>query len=588
MTGLDRWRGRGSSATRWVRRGVVGGLLVVLGVAPLLATPFWLTLGTSVVILAVAVVGLNVVTGLGGMLDLGHACYFGLAAYLTVSHAHAHGGDALVGMLVGVGAATIAGLLVALLFQRLEGLAFALATLSLAFLAQAVAGTFFDSGTGVLGVTGPARTIFGQRNLTAEGLYVAAVVALASASAGFWWLRRSAFGRALALARHHRGAAEACGIATTRLRTLTFVLGAAITGVAGSLSGAFLRFAGPDSIGAAKGLELLSVAVIGGLGSLYGPLLGALIVTGIPEALQPLADYQMLITGSAFLLVLFRQARPRRPGRWPVPADHRARAVADAPPPARSDPPAVIKAAADAPLLDAEGMVKRFGGVVAVDGASLRVLPGQIHGLVGPNGSGKSTLIDLLTGLQRADAGRLRLGGAEITSRAAHRRARLGLHRTFQLGSLTPLLSVGANVALGAWTSPDPDAEARRALALLGVGTSVDAAPGSLATAARRLAEVARAVAGSPRLVVLDEPAAGLDEEAREVLVRAIRAVRDRGAAVLLVEHDVDLVLEVSDVVTVMDAGAVVATGPPAVVVADPVARTAYFGDALHQAGAVS
>jgi branched-chain amino acid transport system ATP-binding protein len=238
--------------------------------------------------------------------------------------------------------------------------------------------------------------------------------------------------------------------------------------------------------------------------------------------------------------------------------------------------------------LTARGVVRRFGGVVAVDGVDLSVPPGRITALVGPNGAGKSTLFDCLSGTLRPDAGRVLLGGEDIARLPDYRRARLGLARTFQQLSIFPGLTVAENVRVGAegrpggtlrglmgLPAPGPEREAAatatdRALRLAGLAALRDHPVSDLPTGTLRMVEVARALAGAPRVLLLDEPAAGLDAAEAARLASMLRALSADGMALLLVEHDVDLVAELADTVCVMAAGRVVARGPAAAVLADP------------------
>jgi branched-chain amino acid transport system ATP-binding protein len=236
--------------------------------------------------------------------------------------------------------------------------------------------------------------------------------------------------------------------------------------------------------------------------------------------------------------------------------------------------------------LTARGLVRRFGGVVAVDGVDLGVPPGRITALVGPNGAGKSTLFDCLSGALRPDRGTVLLGGTDITRLPEHARARLGLARTFQQLAIFPGLSVAENVRVGAEGVPggtlralaglpDPGrdraaAATDRALRLAGLAALRDSPVGELPTGTLRMVELARALAGGPRVLLLDEPAAGLDAAEAARLAVVLRALSAEGMALLLVEHDIDLVAELADTVCVMAAGKMVARGPAAAVLADP------------------
>lgn len=239
--------------------------------------------------------------------------------------------------------------------------------------------------------------------------------------------------------------------------------------------------------------------------------------------------------------------------------------------------------------LTARGLARRYGGIEAVAGVDLTAPPGRVTALIGPNGAGKSTLFDCLAGTARPDAGRVLLGGRDVTRLPAHARVRLGLARTFQQIAVFPTLTVADNVRIGAeqrrGRRPDPgavDAATARALALFGLEGVAAQPAGDQPTGVLRLVELARALAGGPRVLLLDEPAAGLDTAQTARLAAVLRGLADRGTALLLVEHDPDLVRELADHVYVLAAGRVVAHGTAAAVLDDPGVARAWGGTAAE------
>ncbi|MFE6865068.1 ABC transporter ATP-binding protein [Kitasatospora sp. NPDC057692] len=221
--------------------------------------------------------------------------------------------------------------------------------------------------------------------------------------------------------------------------------------------------------------------------------------------------------------------------------------------------------------LTARGVVRRYGGIEAVAGVDLVAAPGRVTALIGPNGAGKSTLFDCLAGTVRPDAGRVLLGGRDVTRLPVHERVRLGLARTFQQIAVFPTLSVADNVRVGAEQRSGPaDGRTARALAVFGLGAVAAEPAGGQPTGVLRLVELARALAGEPRVLLLDEPAAGLDTAQTARLLTVLRGLADDGMALLLVEHDPDLVSELADTVYAMADGRMVAAGPAAAVLADP------------------
>lgn len=253
--------------------------------------------------------------------------------------------------------------------------------------------------------------------------------------------------------------------------------------------------------------------------------------------------------------------------------------------------------------LEVRGLTRRFGGLLAVDHVDLVVEPDELRAVIGPNGAGKTTLLDLVTGFTRPDEGTVRFAGHDVLAVAPHRLPRLGLMRTFQSARLVPRLSVRENIMLGGHHLTGAgflahglhlprarreqaalDARADAVLDFLDLRSFAGTPASDLPTGVQRLLEVGRALAGSPRLVLLDEPAAGLDEAETRELAAVLRAVVDAGTAIVLIEHDVEMVMSISDRILVLDAGAVVADGPPAAVRTDPAVLAAYLGDDAGEA----
>jgi len=231
-------------------------------------------------------------------------------------------------------------------------------------------------------------------------------------------------------------------------------------------------------------------------------------------------------------------------------------------------------------MLEVDGVTVRFGGVVAVDGASIEARSGEITGLIGPNGAGKTTLFNVITGVQPAAGGTIRLDGTDITKLATHRRAKMGMSRTFQRLELFWTLTVADNVRVAAELARhgDPTALTEELLDRVGISHLAAEPSGSLPTGSARLVEVARALASTPRVLLLDEPASGLNESETVALGALLRQLVADGLAVVLVEHDMSLVMDICDHVSVLDLGRIIASGPPAEVRTQPAVIEAYLG----------
>ncbi|MGE0273712.1 MAG: ATP-binding cassette domain-containing protein, partial [Alphaproteobacteria bacterium] len=351
-------------------------------------------------------------------------------------------------------------------------------------------------------------------------------------------------------------------------------------GAAGALHATSLGVLSPEVFDFSIMVACLTMAVVGGRGRIAGAILGAVLLVHLPEWLRGLEQYYLIAYGAALLLVVILTPdglaglvdrfwpRGREPGEiLPfVPASVRGSRAGGA-------------------TLHVEDLAKSFGGVAALDGVSLRVAPGEIVGLIGPNGSGKSTLANLITGVYRPDRGRIRLDATPLETLRPHEIARLGVRRTFQTAELIAGASLIDNVAVAyaAAANPSlPHARSRALTVLSGAGLTARARKDAAAQPAgvRRLAEVARATVRGPRLLVLDEPSAGLTEDERTTLTRLLRDLAGQGAAILVIDHNVPFLSGLAGRLVCLETGRVIADGTPDVVLADAAVRRAYLGTA--------
>ncbi|WP_030608801.1 branched-chain amino acid ABC transporter permease/ATP-binding protein [Streptomyces fulvoviolaceus] len=574
---------------------------VVLFLLPLGFAGSDLHTSVQVPALGVVLLSLVVVTGRGGQISLGQAAYAGLGALFTALLAAGRFPGLprlpeLAALAVAVALVAPLGLLTGWPAISRRGLALALAT--------------FAVGVGV------SRFVFAQPYATSglslgrpagfdgdRAYYVLELALLAGALVATRALRRGRTGRALAAMRDHESGASAAGVQVPSLKLLAFVSGAALAALGGGMLGMGLRAFDPGAYDPVRGLLWFAAVVVLGADSTLGALAAAALLVGLDAGARggvaaaligilavlvgrfPGGPYEALRTAAAGLRLR------RRPTLTALGASTRRRlrrteqkaAAADGAAPPQGPPaphhetvtggaggntdPAEgrVLPNAPAPTLTTRHLHANYDGFTALTDINLDIPPGRITAVVGPNGAGKSTLFHCLAGTLRPASGKILLGTRDITRLPAHTRTRLGIARTFQQLAVFPSLTVAENVQVGAEqgraTDPQATEQALRLFGLDGPPRTLPAA--ALPTGTLRRVELARALAGNPRILLLDEPAAGLDTTEVTALARILKALAADGTALLVVEHDLDLVADLADVVHVMTAGRVIASGPP-------------------------
>jgi branched-chain amino acid transport system permease protein len=538
---------------------------VLLAAAPFGLSAFTLAILTLGLAYGLFAYGLDLAWGRAGMLSVGHAAFFGLGAY-AVALGQDHGWPLASTLVPALAASVVIALLIAGigLASAVPDAPLILLTMGVGLLLQKAATSFTSVTGGSNGVSvSDAGVVTGYYRTLAVAVVVVALCTL---------LVRSRFGAHLVAASRNPERAEQTGIDTVRVRTIAFIVSATVSTIAGALYAPIAGLVSPTVFGLGLSTSVLVWLAVGGRESVLGPFLAAVILTAGQQLLgSSWQSWYVLGLAAVFILVVqvlpggvagtvrgwLRRGRPAvtlprvRPQPRPVPTT-------------------------DEPALVLHGISKSFGPVQVLDDVGLVVAPGRCVCLIGPNGAGKSTLLAIVAGQLAADAGTLRLFGQDASALPVHARVRLGVGRMFQIPSVIAELSPADNIRLARLGAP---AEVELPAVYRDLASDEDTVAGTLALADRRRLELAMVLSGAPRLVLLDEPAAGLGPDDAQRLVRALRdVIAHTGCAMLVVEHDMEIVRGLADDVAALHQGRVIAHGSMDEIVADAAVRQAYLG----------
>lgn len=570
-------------------------------------TSYELRLVMRAMIFAIVVIGLNLLVGLAGLVSLGQAALYGLGAHVAALLSLRAGFSFAESMAFAILIPAMMGAVLAFPTVRVRGVYLAVITIAFGLIFVNILREWVSFTGGASGLAGiPRPTLFGEPLMAVRrtnfNYYYLILLCLLLAVWAQYAITYSRYGRAMRAAAQSENAARALGINVVAIRTMAFSISAGFAGLGGGLFANLALFVNYETFTFTTSIELLLMVILGGSGTMAGPLVGTTVLFTATQFLQGLGQWQTFGYGLLLAVVLFAMPQgivgslgrlpawlwtkpsPRATGGWPNWGTGLEAVIG------RSD------ARGQATLL-AEGVTLRFGGLTAVNTVNMEVRAGTVHALIGPNGAGKSSLLNVISGFYKATEGRVTLFGEHLRDAPPYALARLGVARSFQNTELFPQMTVLENVLVGAHPhfratfaetllrlprfhreERAARAEALRLLEFVGLSEFADEAAGNLPFGHQRRLEIARALALRPKLLLLDEPAAGLTHGEIEDLIALIRGLADRGMTVILVEHHVDMIMAVSDRVTVLDYGEVIADGTVAEVQANPKVIEAYFG----------
>jgi len=582
------------------RRYGLWALIGVLGLVAVLPLPdFWITQLNYIGLYSLVGLGLVLLTGVAGLTSFGQAAFVGIGAYTTAWLTLNTGMSPWLTLFVGLAITGVSALIVAGITLRMSGHYLPLATIAWGLSLYYLMGNLDALGKydGLLGIKG--LTVFGWEVGQGRGFFVLSWSVVVLASVAILHLLDSRAGRAMRSLRNGTQMAEAMGIDTLRYKIIVFVIAALLASISGWLFAHFQHSVNPSPFGLKMGIEYLFMTVVGGVGHVWGAITGALLTKLLEDHLQVLlpqligtsGSYETIVFG--IILVLTLKFLPN--GLWSLvdrhmPKPQRAMDWAQALPLSARTKPEQGEL-----VLDVQAIRKTFGGLVAVNDISFQIKAGQIVGLIGPNGAGKSTTFNLITGLLSLTSGQVVFRGKTISGQRSREIASQGMSRTFQHVKMIPDMSVLENVALGAHLRGDKGVvsamtrlnkdeerqlfkEAQTQLERIGMGAYLHEQAGNLAMGPQRLMEIARALCGDPALLLLDEPAAGLRHKEKQALAAVLRQLQGEGMSLLLVEHDMDLVMDVCDHLVVMEFGTLLTQGTPTEIQESPAVRAAYLG----------
>jgi ABC-type branched-subunit amino acid transport system ATPase component/ABC-type branched-subunit amino acid transport system permease subunit len=593
-----------SRSANWTFVALAG---IVLALLPIVFNdPFFILVMQSLAYLFIVTLGLDILVGWTGQISLGHAGLYAVGAYTSALTSTRLGLPFWLSAPLGVTLAGLFGAALAIPSVRARGPYLAMVTIAFGFMAEVTSNRWSLTGgpMGIMSIPAPTLPDGSEMTPTQYFWLIAGVALICHLFAANMF--RGRLGRTLLALQRSELAAQSVGINVFRYKVLAFVISSVYAGIGGVFFAHQNGFINSDTFVFSLSVSLLTSVLMGGSGTLFGPLVGSVILNLIPTVFASLQEYQLYIYGGIILVTIVFLPKGIVGSVRVMPIFRRLRR-----PPAAitADPTALDFAYAsvkDGPVLAVHGLAKSFGGIRALSGVDVSIERGTVHGLIGPNGSGKSTLVNLVSGVYRPSAGRITLGGRASAPQGPHQMAGYGITRTFQSIRLFGEIPVIDNVMVGfhlqlrcgflaqlLQTRAAVAEEAlfrRKAMALLefvGIADRAHDPAHNLSYGQQRLLEIARALAVRPQLLMLDEPAAGVNPTELRHLARIIRDIKAAGVTLLVIEHHMELIMGISDVISVLDFGQKIAEGSAAAVREDKKVIEAYLGVDESEAVAV-
>jgi branched-chain amino acid transport system permease protein len=562
---------------------------------------------------AMAVIGLNLLLGLSGQMSLGQAGFYAIGAYTSALLSMKFALPIVLCILIATLAAALAGALVGVFALRSKGLYLAMTTLSVGFILNIVAQRWVSVTGGTMGLSGVPQLELSNATLSSTAYYYLAGFFLMTVQIIADFINQSRLGRNLRAIKESEIFAASVGIEVGWWKSGIFAFSAALAGMGGAFFAHQSGFVGSDAFTVRLSIGLLIAAVIGGLGSQTGPLIGTLVLMGIVEVIAGMDKFGLMVYGSVLLLVLLSFPKGLV-GGVQILGNYIQSLINRSDVTLKENPlnenfehlpikkPYLTETVFNGLELKIEGLSKSYRGVKAVEQVSLSISKGEIHGLIGPNGAGKSTIINLIAGIYKADSGSIEIshvdekGGLfqEITGLSTVARANLGIARTFQNLQLIEEISALDNVLLGfmrdldlsgdfkKWLNASLEAEeVEKALSImssLGIAHYANQLPKAMPYGHKKLLELARAIAQKPEFLLLDEPIAGINTQESSKIAEIIRMLKASGMTILLVEHNMEFVMSLCDRVSVLNFGKLIESGLPETIQKSPQVIQAYLG----------